>query len=121
MRVLSFCVAVAAAAVLGGAGARASAPPVGKLPVAKVVHQTVRRGSLVAVALPAPAHGDVWRIARTFDARVASEVEERTLRTSIVVVFRAKSPGRTSIVYALTAGETSSRALKAITLDLRVT
>lgn len=112
---------VAAAAALGAGTARASAPPVGPLPKGTVVQQTVRHGGLVAVALPAARPGMTWRVARAFDARVATEVEERTLRSSIVVVFRAHARGRTKIVFALTRGEQSPRALKAITLDLRVT
>ncbi|HZP72491.1 MAG TPA: hypothetical protein VFA97_03835 [Gaiellaceae bacterium] len=120
MRVLAVGVALVALIVLGGV-AEASAPPVGKLPAAKIVQQTVRHGTLVALALPAPKHGNVWRVARPFNAHVATEVEERTLKSSIVVVYRAKSPGRTSIVYALTAGEPSSRALQALRLELRVT
>lgn len=120
MRVVVVSAALFAAIVLGTV-AEASAPPVGKLPPGTVVHQTVRHGSFVALALPAAKHGKVWRVARPFDARVATEVEERTLRSSIVVVYRAKLPGRISIVYALTAGETSTRALQAIRLDLRVT
>jgi hypothetical protein len=103
-----------------GASASASAPPVGTLPTAQVVHQDVRQGALVAIALPPSKKGTVWRVARAFDGHVAGEVEERTLRSSIVVVFKAAAAGRTRISYALTAGETSSKALRAITLDLRV-
>lgn len=113
--------AVTIAAALVAATARASAPPVGPLPKAALVQQTVRHGALAAVALPAAGRGMTWRIARAFDARVASEVEERTLRSSIVVVFRTHARGRTRIVFALTRGERSPRALKAIALDLRVT
>jgi hypothetical protein len=112
---------VTIAAVLAAGTARASAPPVGPLPKAAVVHQTVRHGSLVAVALPAAAAGRTWRVARAFDARVVTEVEEHTLRSSIVVVFRTHATGRTKITFALTQGEQSPRALKAITLDLLVT
>lgn len=120
MRFVSVSVVTIAAALVAGT-ARASAPPVGPLPKGTVVQQTVRHGALVAVALPAAKTGMTWRIARAFDARVATEVEERTLRSSIVVVFRTHARGRTKIVYALTRGEQSRRALKAITLDLRVT
>lgn len=120
MKRVFFTVAAIVTALVAGT-ARASAPPVGPLPKAAVVHQTVRHGTLVALALPAAKAGLTWRVARAFDARVTTEVEERTLRSSIVVVFRARAAGRTRVTFALTAGEQSPRALKAVTLDLVVT
>jgi hypothetical protein len=100
--------------------ARASAPPVGKLPIARIITQQAPRGSLVSLALPKATAGSVWRVARAYDGQVATEVEEHTLKTSVVVVFRATGSGRTAITYALTPSVTSSRALRAITMDLRV-
>jgi hypothetical protein len=120
MRSVARICAVTVALCAFAGTASATAPPVGKLPTAQVVRQDVRRGSLVALALPATKAGTVWRVARPFDGHVAAEVEERTLRSSIVIVFRAGAPGHTRIVYALTAGETSSKALRAIVLDVRV-
>ena len=47
-------------------------------------------------------------------ARVVREVEERDLSQSTVVVFRVVGRGTATIAFALTRGDTSSKALKAI-------
>ena len=97
----------------------ASAPPVGPLPRGPVTAISVQRGQLFAVALPKPARGRVWRVARAYDANVVTEVSEGVQRGNIVVVYRALHPGRTTISYALTRGETS-KALQARTFKVGV-
>ncbi|MBV8949388.1 MAG: hypothetical protein JOZ99_00815, partial [Actinobacteria bacterium] len=54
----------------------------------------------------------VWRVARPFDPRVLTQVSEADVGTSVVLVFRAKRPGRTTVTLALTKGDTSSKALE---------
>jgi len=119
MRSVSLLIAVGIVLALSSGAARADSPPVGSLPKAKVIHQSVERGALVAVALPI-APGKVWRVARPYDASIVGELEERTLNSSIVIVLKTRARGRATITYALTAGETSSTALRAITVDLHV-
>jgi hypothetical protein len=107
---------VAALALVAAAAARADSTPIGPLPHVKPTAVATQRGALVAVALPrqSASSGLVWRIARTVDARVVREVEERDLSQSTVVVFRVVGRGTATIAFALTRGDTSSKALKAI-------
>jgi hypothetical protein len=115
------CILVVGAVIsIVASPANAGAPPVGKLTEAKVITQHAPRGSLVSLALPKSRGGAVWRVARTYDGHVATEVEEHTLRSSVVIVFRAVASGHTTITYALTPSATSPRALRAVTLDLLV-
>ena len=102
---------------LAASSAQASAPPVGKLPTAKVISQQAPRGTLVSLALPKSTRGSVWRVARAYDNHIATVVEEHTLKTSTVIIFRAVASGRTAITYALTPSATSSRVLRAIRLN----
>jgi hypothetical protein len=111
---------LALAFAFSASASRATAPPVGPLPASQVLQQNVPSGTLFALALPATKRGTVWRVARSFDGHVAAELEERTLKSSTVIVLRALAPGKTSIVYALTKGDASPRALRAITLQLKV-
>lgn len=94
-------------AVFSGA-ATATAPPVGPLP--KGPHTTIQapRGGYVAVSVPRPlaSTGNVWRIARRYDANVVRQVSERFVGNVLVVVFRTIGPGTTSIILAKTHGET---------------
>ena len=106
---------LACALVLAAPAARADSTPVGPLPAGPVTTTTTKPGLLVAVALPHAANGLVWRIARPYDARVVKQVSEADVGNSVVLVFKAVGRGRTSIVFALTRGDTSSRAVKSAT------
>jgi hypothetical protein len=108
-------------AALVAATAQATATPVGPLPAGPVSTISTKHGQLIAVALPsAPARsGLVWRIARRYDSRVVREVSEANVGRNVVVVFKVVGAGRTSIVFAQTRGEASSKAVAAITHNVR--
>jgi hypothetical protein len=109
---------------LGGAGtAAADSAPVGPLPKPAVATVTTAKGSLVAVSLPAqPARtGLVWRVARRLDARLVRQVGEADVGPSVVLVFRVVGRGRTSLRFALTRGDASPKAVRAVRYDLRAT
>ena len=114
--------ATAAAAVLA-TPALADSIPVGPLPKGPASTYETHRGWLVAVALPRQpkSSGLVWRIARPFDSGVVRQISEGDLGKNVVVVFRVSGLGRTSIVFALTKGDASSKAIRAITTVVRVT
>ena len=106
---------------LAAGPASADAPPVGPLPDGSVTKVVTARGSLVAVAVPRQREstGLVWRIAPRFDSRVVRQVSEAEVGSAIVLVFKAVGAGRTSIVLALTRGETP-KALRAARYDVQV-
>jgi hypothetical protein len=104
-RLLVGLIAVLTLAVVG-LPARASAPPVGPLPKGPVTTIRVQRGLLFAIALPRPANGLAWRGARRSDATVARPLDEGELNGNIVFTYRAGRRGTTTVVYALTRGET---------------
>jgi hypothetical protein len=112
-RVLAIATLVAAAG-LAAAVARGDSTPVGPLPAGPVSTITTSPNRLVAVALPraSKASGLVWRIARPFDAKVVHEVAEADVGTNVVLVFKATARGRTSLVFALTRGDASSKAVR---------
>ena len=58
--------------------AHADSTPVGPLPAGPVQTITVKKGQLVALALPRPSRssGLVWRVARAYDAEVVEQTEE---------------------------------------------
>jgi dienelactone hydrolase len=95
---------------------RSDATPVGALPRARVTTVLTHPGSLVAVALrrAAASTGLVWRLARRLDASIVPQVSEANIGPSVVVVFRARRVGRAQIVFALTRGESSPKALRAV-------
>lgn len=111
--------AVVAAALLlfAASAARADSPPVGPLPEGRLSTVTTQRGLLVAVALPRPkpSTGLVWRLARGLDPKIVRQTGEVETASSVVVVFKVVGHGRTSIVFALTRGETSPKALSSHT------
>lgn len=113
----------AAVALVAAAAAQADSTPIGPLPHPQTTAVSTHPGALVAVALPRQkaSTGLVWRIARPLNARVVSEVEERDLAQSTVVVFRVSGRGSATISFALTRGDTSSKALKAIVYRVRST
>ncbi len=108
-------VAAAAAAVLA-VPALASAPPVGPLPPGPVTTVSTHRGELLAVALPRQqaSTGLVWRLARPVNQKVARQVSEADVGSSVVVVYKIVGKGQASIAYAATKGETA-KAYKART------
>jgi hypothetical protein len=101
--------------------ALAVAPPVGPLPDGSVTKVVTARGSFVAVAVPRQreSSGLVWRVARRFDARVVRQVSEADVGSTVVLVFKAVGAGRTSIVLALTRGETP-KAVRAARYEVQV-
>ena len=115
-------VLVASTALLAGT-ARADSTPVGPLPKGPVQTISVKRGQLVALALPKPSSkgGLVWRVARAYDADVVRQTEEADVGdSSIVVVFKATGAGRTSVIFAQTRGDSGTRALKALRFRITV-
>ena len=101
--------------------ALADSTPIGALPKGPVVTTATPVGSLVAVALPRqnPATGLVWRIARTVDARVLRQVSEADVGPSVVVVFKTVRAGKAKVVFALTRGDASAKALRSATYNIR--
>jgi hypothetical protein len=111
----------AIAAICGGAAvALADSTPVGQLPAGPAASIDVQHGELVALALPQRSAGRVWRVARPFDATVLRQVSEASVGASVVLVFRARSTGRTTVSIALTAGDTSAKALESRRFLVRV-
>ena len=120
-KVLTFAIAGVSAAVLAAQPARADSAPVGTLPAGPTTITTTRTGLLVAVALPhaSSASGLVWRIARPYDSSVVKQVSEADVGASVVLVFKVVGRGRTSIVFAQTRGDASSKAVKSATYRIR--
>jgi hypothetical protein len=85
----------------------ATAPPVGPLPKGVVTSIRVPHGQLFALVVPRPRAGLTWRGARQSDATVARPLHEAEVNGDVVFVYRAGHPGTTTVVYALTRGETS--------------
>jgi hypothetical protein len=116
---------VAALVAAVGAGVAAAAPtdstPIGPLPKGPVTTIATSPGELVAVALPRQkaSSGLVWRVARSVDSRVLRQVSEADVGGAVVVVFKAIRTGNATIVFALTRGESSSKALNARTYRVR--
>src|SRR5689334_17710202 len=101
-------VAVLVAAVLTLSDvARSDSTPVGRLPAGPVSTTRTSPGQLVAVALPRArsSSGLVWRIARRFNARVVQQVGESNVGRNVVLVFKVVGAGQTSLVFALTRGD----------------
>ena len=104
LKTIAAATATAAALVVP---ALAAAPPVGPLPSGSTSTISTQKGQLVAVALPHRPGGRVWRVARAFDGNVLKEVTEGDLGAQVVIVFRAAGAGTTTVVFALTRGETA--------------
>jgi hypothetical protein len=107
----------AALVLVFASSARAESTPIGVLPDGPVSTVTTQCGLLVAVALPRqkPSTGLVWRVARNMDSKILRQIDEIESASSVVVVFRVVGAGSTSIVFALTRGESSPRALRSHT------
>jgi hypothetical protein len=108
------------ALVAAGVG-HADSTPVGPLPAGPVASTVTTPGQLVAVALPhaSPSTGLVWRVARAYDSHVVKELSEADVGSSVVVVFKVVGRGSTVVVFALTRGDASSRAVKSVTQKIR--
>jgi hypothetical protein len=116
--------AVVIAAVVGVAGAglgTASSTPIGELPDGPVTTVQTKPGLFVAVALAQPkkSSGLVWRVARPYDSDVVRQVSEAEVGRAVVLVFKVVGRGDTSLVFALTRGESSPNALRAATQRIR--
>ncbi len=122
MRLVVLSALVAAAALGPVTTAAADSTPIGPLPKGPVTTVTASRGSLVAIALPRqPASsGLVWRLARPVRASVARQASEADVGNAVVVVYRLVGHGRATIVYALTRGDASPKALRSATYAVRV-
>jgi hypothetical protein len=118
---VSVLVAGCVAALAIGA-ARADSTPIGTLPKGPRSSIASERGTLVAIALPRqkPSTGLVWRLARQVDPSVLRQVSEGDVGSSIVVIFRAMHTGSARVVFALTRGDSSPRALRSRTYTVRV-
>jgi len=104
--------------------AHADSTPVGPLPAGPVQTIKVKKGQLVALALPRPSRssGLVWRVARAYDAEVVQQTEEADVGdSSIVVVFKATGTGRTTVYFAQTRGDAGTQALKVLRFKITVT
>ena len=99
------------------AAARGDSTPVGPLPRGSVATITTSPNQLVAIALPhaSKTSGLAWRLARRYDSAVVRQISEADVGANVVVVYRVLSRGRTSLVFALTRGDTSSKAVKSAT------
>ena len=104
----------------GSAAALADSTPIGALPAGPLGSIVAQRGEFVAVALPVRSRGRVWRVARPFDSGVLRQVSEANVGSSVVLVFRARGIGATTIALALTRSDTSSVALESRRFHIRV-
>jgi tRNA A37 threonylcarbamoyladenosine biosynthesis protein TsaE len=57
----------------------------------------------------------VWRVARRYDSTVVRQVSEADVNRTVVLVFKVVGRGTTSLVFGLTRGDTSSKAVKSAT------
>ena len=108
------------AVLLAAVPAGASAPPVGPLPPGQITTVSAKRGTFVAVALPAQtsSSGLVWRLARGNPA-IVREVAERSLGPTVVIVFKAVARGKATVSYGLTKCE-SKKAYKSVTYKITI-
>ena len=103
----------------GAAVALGDSSPIGALPAGPVSSIAAQRGELVAVALPVRS-GRVWRVARPINDNVLRQVGEANVGASVVIVFRARSAGATTVSLALTKSDTSTTALESRLFRVRV-
>jgi hypothetical protein len=85
------------------------------LPPGATASTVTHTGQLLAIALPGLRRneGYTWRVARRVDARVIREVSEADLGGNVVVLFRVVGRGKATIVFALTRGDSSAKAVRA--------
>lgn len=100
-----------------GTVARADSTPIGRLPPGPTSTTTTSPDQFVAIALPHPSakSGLVWRVARRYDSKVVRQVSEANVQATVVLVFKVVGRGKTSIVFGLTRGDTSSKAVRSAT------
>src|SRR3954453_11099477 len=114
---LAAMIAFLAVGATAATGARNDPTPVGPLPAGPTMTTKTKPGLLVAVALPRArrASGLVWRIARRYDSHVVRQISEADVRGDVVLVFKVVGRGNTSLVFALTRGDASPKAVRAAT------
>jgi hypothetical protein len=117
LRSLGFAIVVTGVALGIAAAAGADSTPIGPLPPGPVSTITTSPNQLVAIALPhaAKKSGLVWRLARRYDSGVVRQISEADVDTNVVLVFKVVGRGKTSLIFALTRGDTSSKAVKSAT------
>ena len=59
----------------------------------------------------AASKGLVWRLARPVDSKVLRQVGEADVGANVVIVFSAVGKGQVSVVFALTRGDSSPKAV----------
>jgi hypothetical protein len=108
---------LALTALFGAPAGHADSMPVGPLPRGPVVTTTTKLGLLVAVALPIarPSSSLVWRLARQYDPTVVRQVSEANVGAAVVLVFKVTGRGDTALVFALTGGDSSAKAIRSST------
>ncbi len=121
LSVIAAAVAIPAVSAFGATSASTDSTPIGPLPKGPITHVETARGSLVAVALPRQnrATGLVWRVARPVNGRILRQLTEADVGSSVVLVFRATGTGNAFVRFALTRGESSGKALRAVTYHVR--
>jgi hypothetical protein len=78
---------------------------------------TTGPNQLVAIALPRAAKksGLVWRLARRYDSTVVRQISEADVDANVVVVFKVLSRGKATVIFALTRGDSSPKAVRSAT------
>ena len=117
---LGFLLAATGVTLAITAQGRADSTPIGPIPAGPVSTITTAPNQLVAVALPhaSKTSGLVWRVARPYKSTVVRQISEADLGANVVLVFKIVGRGTTSLVFALTRGDTSSIAVKSATYKI---
>ncbi|MFL5914844.1 MAG: hypothetical protein ACJ752_04305 [Gaiellaceae bacterium] len=118
---LGFVALVTTIALAVAARARADSRPVGALPPGPVSTSITAPKQLVAIAMPRAStrSGLVWRLARHYDSHIVRQISEANVGPNVIVVFSVVGRGDTSLVFALTRGDKSANAIKAVTHKVR--
>jgi hypothetical protein len=108
---------IAVVALVAAVAARADSTPVGHLPAGAVSTIRTAPNQLIAIALPhaAKKSGLSWRLARRYDSNVVRQISEADVDASVVLVFKVVGRGKTSLVFGLTRGDTSPKAVRSAT------
>ena len=114
---LGLAIVVIGVALVIAATAGADSTPVGPLPPGPAASITTGPDQLVAIALPHAAKnsGLVWRLARRYDSSVVREISEADVDANVVVVFKVLGRGKTTVIFALTRGDSSPKAVRSAT------
>jgi hypothetical protein len=105
-----------AASLAFAAASTADSPPVGPIPKGPVTTIRTQPGALVAIALPHRGGALVWRLAGSLP-RTVVEVSEANVGADVVVVYRTKGTGTTTLAYGLTRDE-STGAKASLTFEI---